>query len=89
MKKTLLTATLIAVLSVTTLSAQAFCWNPFNRGKCCGAASSCECQKDKCKKQTKSCCPKKDPCKKEAPKCNSCQPQTCNPCDRLQQETER
>ena len=97
MKKTLLTATLIAALSGVALTAEAFTWsnlNPFAWGqssRCCGAASPCTCQKDKCKKKTQSCCPTKNPCQKEAPKCNTCQPQTstCNPCDRLQQETAR
>ena len=95
MKKTLLAGALIAVLSTTALSAEAFTWsslNPFNWGRCCGGASSCECQKDKCNpcKTQKKCCPTKNPCQSEKPKCNTCAPQTtCNPCDRLQQETER
>ena len=96
MRKTLLTATLIAVLSMTSLSANAFCWsnlNPFTWGSnCCGAAADCGCNKNKCqcKKQQKS-CPVKNQCKTEKPKCNSCTdaPTTCNPCDKLQQETER
>jgi len=97
MKKTLLTATLIAFLSTTALSANAFCWsnlNPFTWGShCCGAASSCDCNKHKCKptcpKKEKKCCPTKNQCKTDVPKCNSCEPETCNPCDKLQQETER
>ena len=96
MKKTLLTATLIAALSATTLSADAFCWsnlNPFTWGSnCCGAASSCDCHnkcKKTCPKKEKKCCPTKNPCKTETPKCDSCAPQTCNPCDKLQEETER
>ncbi len=95
MKKTLLAATLIAVLSTTTLSANAFCWsnlNPFTWGSnCCGAAADCGCKKQKCDpcKKTKKCCPAKDKCKTETPKCNSCAPSTCNPCDKLQEETER
>ena len=96
MKKTLLTAALIAALSATTLSANAFCWsnlNPFTWGsRCCGAAANCECPKDKCKpscKKTKSCCPVKNKCQTEKPKCNTCAPAECSPCDRLQQETER
>ena len=95
MKKTLLVATLIATLSATTLSANAFCWsnlNPFTWGSnCCGAAADCGCKKQKCDpcKKTQKCCPTKDKCKSTKPECNSCAPSTCNPCDRLQQETER
>ena len=94
MRKTLLTATLIAVLSMTSLSANAFCWsnlNPFTWGSnCCGAAADCGCKKQKCDPcKKKKCCPTKTPCQTEKPKCNSCAPSTCNPCDKLQQETER
>lgn len=97
MKKGVLALSLIALLSSTTLSADAFCWsnlNPFTWGShCCGAAAECNCKKAKCKpdckKETKKCCPAKNPCKTEPPKCNSCAPDTCNPCDKLQQETEQ
>ena len=96
MKKTFLTLGLIAALSATTLSANAFCWsnlNPFTWGSnCCGAAASCKCKQEKkcnpCKK-TQKCCPTKNPCE-TTPKCNPCETQnTCNPCDKLQEETER
>ncbi len=99
MKKTLLTATLIAALSVTTLSADAFCWrnlNPANWGTCppCEKTASCKCKKQKCvppcqKEEKTKCCPTQNPCKTEQPKCNSCKSETCNPCDKLQEEMER
>ncbi len=101
MKKTLLTATLVATLAMTSLSANAFCWrnlNPANWGTCpkcektaqnCG----CGCQKSKCNcaKKEKKACPVKDKCEQQTPKCNPCEqePAPCNPCDKLQQETER
>ena len=98
MKKTLLTATLIAALASATLSAEAFCWrnlNPANWGTCppCEKTASCKCKKDKCippckKEEKTTCCPTKNSCQTEKPKCNSCK-ETCNPCDKLQQETER
>ena len=96
MKKTLLTATLIAALSTTTLTANAFCWrnlNPANWNTCpkCERQVSCGCQKDRCS----SCTKKENPCKKKNSCCQTQKPQ-CNcgsnnmsPCDRLQQETER
>lgn len=93
MKKTLLTAALIAFLSATAMSANAFCWsnlNPFTWGsRCCGAAADCKCKKENPCKKTQKCCPKKDKCKTETPKCDPCEQQTCNPCDKLQEETER
>jgi len=99
MKKTLLTATLIAALSMTVTTANAFCWrnlNPANWGtcpKCEKTASTCSCKKDrcssKCEKKEKKGCPTK--CNEQkTQKCNPCQTQApCNPCDKLQEETER
>ena len=100
MKKTLLTATLIVALSTSALTAEAFCWrnlNPANWGtcpKCEKTASTCGCHKDrcssKCEKKEKKCCPTKNKCEVQPKKCNPCQnPAPCNPCDKLQQETER
>ena len=101
MKKTLLATTLLIALSATTLTADAFCWrnlNPANWGTCpkCEKTASCKCKKQKwtppCEKKEKVCPVEQKaacPCK-TTPKCNSCeQPAPCNPCDKLQQQTER
>lgn len=94
MKKTLLATTLLVALSVSTLSADAFCWrnlNPASWGTCpkCERTASCDCKKEKCNpcKKEKVCpvkkdncgCKKKNPCKKQP---------VCNPCDKYQQETD-
>ena len=101
MKKTLLATTLLIALSATTLTADAFCWrnlNPANWGTCpkCEKTASCKCKIQKgtppCEKKEKVCPVEQKaacPCK-TTPKCNSCeQPAPCNPCDKLQQQTER
>ncbi len=101
MKKTLLATTLLIALSATTLTADAFCWrnlNPANWGTCpkCEKTASCKCKKQKCTppcEKKEKVCPVEQkaacPCK-TTPKCNSCeQPAPCNPCDKLQQQTER
>ena len=88
-------------LSATTLTADAFCWrnlNPANWGTCpkCEKTASCKCKKQKCTppcEKKEKVCPVEQkaacPCK-TTPKCNSCeQPAPCNPCDKLQQQTER
>ena len=93
MKKTLLTTTLLMALSLSTLSAEAFCWrnlNPASWGTCpkCERTASCKCKKDKCnpckkekvcpvKKQDNCGCKKQDPCKKQT---------TCDPCSKMQEE---
>ena len=95
MKKTLLSAVLLIALSVSALSAEAFCWrnlNPASWGTCpkCERTASCKCQKNKCnpckkdkvcpvKKQNSCGCQKKDNCKKK---------DVCNPCDKYEQETD-
>lgn len=101
MKKTLLATTLLIALSATTLTADAFCWrnlNPANWGTCpkCEKTASCKCKKQKCTppcEKKEKVCPVEQkaacPCK-TTPKCNSCEQQApCNPCDKLQQQTER
>ena len=102
MKKTLLATSLLVALSVTTLSANAFCWsnlNPANWGTCpkCEKTASSKCKKQKCtppcEKKNK-CCPteqKANCCPTTVePSCNTCpQPNPCDSCDKLQQETER
>ena len=99
MKKTLLATTLLLALSVTTLTADAFCWrnlNPANWGTCpkCEKTASCKCKKQKCtppcEKKEKVCPEAKTcPCQPEQKATTCPQPDNCDACDKLQQETER
>lgn len=99
MKKTLLATTLLLALSATTLTADAFCWrnlNPANWGTCpkCEKTASCKCKKQKCTppcERKKKVCPeaKTCPCQPEQKATTCPQPDNCDACDKLQQETER
>lgn len=83
MKKTLLTTGLVLAMSLSTVSANAFCWrnlNPASWGTCpkCEKTASSKCNKQKCtppcQKQESACPTEEKACTPEqpAPKCNSC-----------------
>jgi len=91
MKKILLAATFVVAIAASTTVSNAFDWkymNPANWGTCPKSESIC--QKETCKCRSKCKCKKEkcDPCKKQTP-CKKHFTQPCDPCDKLQEQTEK